>query len=318
MESQRIIFLFRDIEAFKLPLAETVGDYLNYLESTRNAAVNTVVGYGRSLIAFVRFCHHRQIDRIEQIKPKIIFAYLRELKQQGKVGTSINRAFVPIKMLIKFAAMNGIESKYFVQIFCIPSPKITKKLPKVLTIDQVKRLIEVVPPMRCGCRFRDIAILELLYGTGIRGSELISLKLCDVDLAERFIVVLGKGAKERILPLTETVALAIQKYINTDRRSQFLSSGKSDSYLFLSRSGLPLYRHDLWRIVTRYARLAGLSNVSPHTLRHCFATHLFMNGADLLLIQKALGHSRITTTQIYTHVDISQLKKTIEKYHPRA
>lgn len=315
-KSLRIVFLFEDLTAFKIPLTKTIKNYLNYLESTRNASSNTVITYGRRLLSFVQFCQFHRINKVEQIKPKHIFAYFDELKRQGKASSTIYMTFEVIKMLIKYAALEGIQTKGLMQIFCIQAPKVDKKLPKVMTIEQVKRLLDISPAkQRYG--LRDKAILELLYGTGMRGSELVNLKLCDIDLAGNIILVWGKGSKERLVPMTGTLLRAIKKYLTNERWCQVVSN-KKDGYLFLSRSGKALRRHDLWRIVTKYAKRKGLVNVSPHTLRHCFATHLFANGADLLLIQKALGHSSISTTQIYTHVNIEQLKKAIKKYHPRA
>lgn len=308
--------LLQKISALDNPMADTVGAYLKYLESVRCAAVNTIFAYGRNLLGFVRFCHHHHIDRIEQVKPKTIFAYLDQLKHQGKSGASIHLFFSPIKTLVKFAIINGNKSKYFSQILCIQSPKLDKRLPRILSIDQVKKLLEA-PQIESRFYYRDIAILELLYAAGIRATELAELKLCDLDLIDGFIIVTGKGNKQRMIPLTETAILAIQEYIDSERRSKVFKNDKSNGLLFLSRSGRPLCRHEIWHIVTKYARRIGLTGVSAHTLRHCFATHLLIGGANLRTIQKALGHSSISTTEIYTHVDITQLKKAIEKFHPR-
>lgn len=317
-ESLQLIFLFEDLAALEVPLEKTIREYLNYIESARNLSANTVLTYGKRLIDFTRFCQCHRIRRIEQVKTKNIFAYFVELKRRGLSGRSIRLTLAAIKMLVKYAALEGIQGKNFAQIFCIQAPKVGSKLPKVLTIEQVKELLAVVPKK---CYFdlhcRNVAILELLYGTGIRESELSELRYSDIDLAGGMISVVGKGSKERLIPMNKPAIQAIKKYVESTRRTQ-IRLGKDYGYLFLSRSGQPLYRHEIWRIVSKYARLAGLENVSPHTLRHCYATHLFMNGADLRVIQIALGHSRISTTQIYTHVNTKQLKTAIEKYHPRA
>jgi len=296
-------------------LEKTVTAYLGYLKSTRCAAANTILTYGRKLSGFVQFCHHHQICKIEQLQPKHIFAYSENLKSRGHTSSSIYLAFQPIKMLIKFAIINGIESKHFSRILCIQPPKTKKNLPKILSIDQVKKLLEA-PKEKNPFYARDVAILELLYAAGIRESELTALRLNNVDLVDGFMIVTGKGSKQRLIPLTETAILAIQEYLDTDRR-YLERKNKHKNYLFLSRTGRPMYRHDIWRIVTRYAKEVGLVNVSPHTLRHCFATHLLIGGADLRAIQTALGHSSISTTEIYTHVDITQLKKIIKQCHPR-
>jgi len=218
-------------------------------------------------------------------------------------------------MLIKFATINGIKSKYFSQILCIQPPKVEKKLPGTLNIDQVKKLLES-PKENRPYYARDIAILELLYAAGIRNSELAAAKVNDIDLIDNFITVIGKGSKQRRIPLTETAIQAIQEYLATDFR-YLKRKNKHKGFLFLTRAGNPMYRHDVWRVITGYAKAIGLVNVSPHTLRHCFATHLLIGGADLRTIQRALGHSSISTTEIYTHVDITQLTKIIKQYHPR-
>lgn len=317
-ESLRIIFLFEELAALGTPLEKTIRKYLNYIESTRNLADNTIYTYGKRLTDFARFCKRHHIDRIGQIKPKIIFAYFNKLKRQGLAGSSICLAFESIKMLIKYAALEGIHNKDFMQIFCMQAPKRENKLPKVLTIEQVKRMLSVKPEIYYfDLHCRNVAILELLYGTGIRESELTTLKYANVDLADGLIIVNGKGSKERLIPMIRPAIQAVKKYIESTRRTQ-IEFCRDQGYLFLSRSGRPLRRHEIWRIVSKYARLTGLVGVSPHTLRHCYATHLFINGADLRMIQTALGHSSISTTQIYTHVNTKQLKTAIERYHPRA
>ena len=317
-ESLRIVFLFEDLTDLKIPLTKTIKNYLNYLESTRNASINTVISYGRNLLHFVQFCQCHRITKLEQIKPRIIFAYFNKLKREGKASSTIYGNFEAIKMLIKYAALEGIQNKNFMRIFCIQPPKIVRRLPKILTIEQVEKLLATSPAKyRYDLRCRDVAILELLYGTGIREAELANMRQGDIDLVSGLIRVEGKGSRERLVPLTRLAIQAIKTYIATTRSRQ-AKSGKNYGYLFLTRSGRPMYRHDVWRVVKKYARLSGLIKVSPHILRHCYATHLYLKGADLRLIQKALGHSSISTTQIYTHVNIEQLKKAIKKYHPRA
>ncbi|MBA7641500.1 Tyrosine recombinase XerD [subsurface metagenome] len=309
--------MFKSLAKSRTPLSKLVADYLNYLRSTGCVADNTILGYGGSLIEFNRFCERQRITRPRQVKPQIIFAYFDILRKQGKARSTIRRVFESIKALVKFAVVNGIESRYFPQILCIRCPKVNVKLPRVLTIEQVETLLESPVP-ESPTYYRDRAILELLYATGIRVSELAGLKVSDVDLDGGFIIVNGKGSKERITPMITSAAVWIQEYIDSERRAQVFVNDKSENCLFLSRTGRPLYRKEVWRIVSTHAKRIGLSNVSPHTLRHCVATHLHMAGVDLRSIQELLGHASISTTQIYTHLDYSQIKKTIEKYHPRA
>lgn len=319
-ESLQLVFLFERLTALEIPLTKTIRSYLDYLDSTRNAAFNTILNYGKNLLSFARFCESHQVKRVEQIKPKTIFTYFKGLKKQGKASSTICQNLSAIKMLVKYAALEGTQSKHFVQIFCIPAPKQGTKLPKALTVEQVAKLLDIdIRPakQRYSLRLRDIAILELLYATGMRESELAGLNFNDIDLTGNLVLVCGKGSKERQIPITKIASQAIQMYIDCERPYRF-KSGKNYGCLFLTRSGRPMYRHDVWRIVAKFAKLSGLKHVSPHVLRHSYATHLLMNGVDIRLIQVALGHSSISTTQIYTHVDVTQLKKAIEKHHPRA
>ena len=316
MESQKqaIIFLFERLAKIHTSLTRTIRDYLNYLDSTRCCSGHTILTYGRHLVQFAGYCKDRDIQAITGVSPKIVFKYLDILKRQGKASGSIYAAFVPVKMLVKFAIVTGKKSEYFSQLLCIAAPKLDHKLPKVLSRKQVEKLLNA--PKK-GWRFyhRDKAILQLLYDTGIRESELASLKCSAVDLQEGLITVTGKGSKQRSIPLTAKAILAIYEYIYSER-SMHLRGRKDNGYLFLSRSNQPMYRHDIWRRVSYWAQTIGLENVGPHTLRHCFATHMLIGGADLRLIQKALGHSSIATTQIYCEVDLTQLKMAIKKYHP--
>ena len=317
-ESKQVILLFEKLVAIKIPLAKTVRDYLGFMESTRNASFNTVVSYGRALLYFVRYCQCHQIGRVEQVNPKTIFAYFSELKKQGKSGSTIHQRFEAIKMMVKYATLEGIQNKNFARISCIRPPKQKSRLPNVLTVEQVAKLLDIPSAKyEYKLRLRDIAVMELLYGAGLREAELSDLKVDNIDLVSGIVKVCGKGAKERLVPITKVASRAIETYINNERLWQ-LKAGKSCGRLFLTRSGRPLYRHDVWRIVSKYSKLSGVKNVSPHILRHCYATHLLMAGVDIRLIQVALGHSSIRTTQVYTHVDVTQLKKAIEEHHPRA
>ena len=319
MESQsnRILYLFRSLAKLKTPLNKLVTDYLHYLKSTGCVADNTILAYGGSLIEFIRFCKHHRITRPRQVKPETVLAYFDTLRKQGKAKSTIRRVFESIRMVVKFAIANGIQSSHFPQILYIRCPKVNIKLPKVLTIKQVKNLLESPIP-ESPTYYRDRAILELLYATGIRVGELAGLKVSDVDLDDGFVIVNGKGSRERIAPMITSAAVWIQEYIDSERRSLVFVNDKSENCLFLSRTGRPLYRKAVWRIVSTHAKRIGLVDVSPHTLRHCVATHLYTAGVNLRSIQELLGHASISTTQIYTHLDFSQIKNAVEKHHPRA
>jgi len=321
MESQqlRVNFLFESLAENDNSMSRLVRDYLNYLCGSRGSSVNTILSYGRDLLGFIRFCHKKRVDRIGQVKPKIVFMYLSVLRNQGKAGSSVYRAFEAIKMMVKFAVIFGKKSVYFSQLICLQAPKFDKKLPKVLSVCDVKKLLASKRTSSRRVFYRDRAILMLLYCSGVRCSEVSLIKVCDINYESHQILIHGKGSKERLLPLLLAAEDALLLYVDKLRHYQVTPlSDKSEGYFFLSKSGKQLYRHDIWRVVERNARLAGLNNVSPHTLRHSFATHLLKGGADLRVIQEALGHKSILTTQLYTHVDLVFLRKSIEKCHPLA
>jgi len=319
MKSQhlQIVFVYESLIEIGTPMSDMARDYLSYLESTRCNSPNTILGYGRDLIDFTTFCKRHDIVRNEQLTPQIVFKYFERLKKKGMATSSIYRVNIAIKNMVKFAIVCGVRCETFSQVLNIPSPKVRKRLPKVITVEQVGRLLRT-PTLGSRFYYRDTAMLELLYATGIREDELAMLTFDDINLSEDktegFLSVIGKGDKQRLVPLTETAIRAIQRYIDKDRK--FIKTG--GKYLFLGRQGRPMYRHDIWRRVKKWAIRAQLDHVTPHTFRHCFATHLLANGADLRTIQVLLGHSSISTTQIYLHVDMSQLKKAIKKYHPRS
>lgn len=320
MESQQpqIITLLGKLTKNNSPISRLARDYLNYMDSARRSSPNTITSYGRDLLEFIRFCHRKKIDRIERVGPKTIFAYLAYLKNEGKVGSTIYRNFEVVKMMVKFAVVIGKNGKHFSQLLCLQAPKFDRALPKVLTVDEVKKLLQA---KRTFCKrfyHRDKAVLELLYCSGIRCSEATGLKVCDVNFGSHAVLIHGKGSKERLIPMLDNAEKAILAYIDKPRHRQVTPLDKSDGHLFLSRAGKPLWRRDVWRIVKKNASLVGLEGVSPHTLRHSFATHLLMGGADLRTVQESLGHSSIVTTQIYTHVDMTHMRKAFNECHPWA
>jgi integrase/recombinase XerD len=240
-------------------------------------------------------------------------AYLRGCTARGSSTRTVARRFAAIRVLMRYLKIEGTDTDRIVQQLERPKPERT--LPKVLSKQQVGQLIAAPLITKDPLRLRDVAILELLYACGLRASELCTLKLRDTNLQFRHVRVIGKGRKERIVPLGGAAARAIGIYINQlrpqlDRRASDL--------LFLSRTGRPLERVALWQTVTRHARHCGLlKSVGPHVLRHCFASHLVSGGADLRVVQELLGHSDISTTQVYTHVDTDRLREVHRKFHPR-
>jgi integrase/recombinase XerD len=290
-----------------------IQSFLNYLTVEAGLSSNTILGYGRDLLDFAIFCDSKGIKQPDAIITTNLYDYSKKVAKQGKAEASINRSVVAIKMFLRFCKMAG-HVKDDLTIF-MERPKLWQKLPVICSKDQVARLIET-PAEEDPYLFRDRALLELLYATGTRASEVSVLKIGDVNLKIGYIRCLGKGNKERIVPLNKSASAAIEEYLEKLRPK--LAKPKSGDSLFLSRTGRALSRIEIWRIVKKYARLSGLSRqMTTHTLRHCFATHLLSGGADLRSVQEMLGHVDISTTQIYTHVDQDRLRNIHKKFHPR-
>ncbi len=294
-------------------LGKIVKAFLDYLNIEAGLSENTILGYGRDLRDFAGYCLSKSIKKPDSIRTETLFGYVKNLARQNKAEASINRAVVAIKMFLRFCKMMGhIEDDLTV---FLESPKLWQKLPIVCNKDQVARLLSS-PDEKEPYYLRDRALLELLYATGTRASEIAGLRVGDINLKIGYVRCLGKGKKERVIPLNRTAAEAIEEYIRQLRPK--LVKPASKDCLLLSRTGRPLSRIEIWRLVKKYARLSGLPRqMTTHTLRHCFATHLLSGGADLRSLQEMLGHVDIATTQIYTHVDQERLRKMHKKYHPR-
>jgi integrase/recombinase XerD len=294
-------------------LGRTVKAFLDYLNIEAGLSENTILGYGRDLRDFAGFCLSKGVKKPDSISTETLFGYAKSLAKQNKAEASINRSVVAIKMFMRFCKMMGhIEEDLTV---FLESPKLWQKLPIVCSKDQVARLLNS-PDEKEPYYLRDRALLELLYATGTRASEAAGLRLGDVNLKIGYVRCLGKGKKERVIPLNRTAIAAANEYI--ERLRPNLVKPFSGDFLLLSRTGRALSRIEIWRIVKKHARIAGLPRqMTTHTLRHCFATHLLSGGADLRSVQEMLGHVDIATTQIYTHVDQERLRSIHKKYHPR-
>jgi integrase/recombinase XerD len=247
------------------------------------------------------------------LTPVLVQKYLCHMATGPKNENSARRALVAIRMFMRFAKLMGLIADDGTAI--LESPKIWQRLPIVCNKPQVLKLLEAPCPEE-PYYLRDRATLELLYATGMRASELAGLKTTDLNFDVGYLRCLGKGNKERIIPVGRTAIEAVEAYLR-DLRPRLAKPGSGMS-LLLSRTGRPLTRIEIWRLVKKYAARAGLArNLTVHTLRHCFATHLLSGGADLRSVQEMLGHVDIGTTQIYTHVDNERLRKIHKKYHPR-
>ncbi len=296
-----------------LPLWQDLKGFLDYLTVEAGLAKNTVLAYGRDLRSFLKYCKSNNTNKIRQIKPALIHNYLRILTQEQKSESSIKRSLVAIRMFLRFGKLTGLVEDDLTSM--LESPKVWQKLPCVCSKEQVLELLNAPCPDE-PFYFRDKAMLELLYATGVRASEIAGLKTSDLNLNIGYLRCLGKGNRERVIPIGKVAIGAIENYL-TNLRPRLAKSFSGD-FLLLSRTGRPMSRIEIWRLVKKYAIRAGMPrNLTVHTLRHCFATHLLAGGADLRSVQEMLGHVDIATTQIYTHVDQERLREIHRKYHPR-
>jgi len=285
--------------------------FLLYLASERGLANNSLHAYRRDLEDIEDFLATRK-RTLTTADADDFRSYLQNQSRHDKATRTVARRLAAIRSFLRYLIGQGHDSTPILQQLERPKPE--SSLPKVLSRAQVNQLIGSPSP-KSALFARDVAILEILYASGLRASELCDLKLRDVNLQVGCVRVLGKGMKERIVPLGRAANEAIERYL-AECRPQ-LERQPSDR-VFLSRTGKPMERVGLWMLVERYGRKSGLlKSISPHVLRHCFATHLLGGGADLRVVQELLGHSDISTTQIYTHVDSSRLKSVHSKFHPR-
>jgi integrase/recombinase XerD len=300
-----------DTKNFSLP--QDVKNYLNYLTVEAGLSDNTVLGYGRDLKGFLKYCKANNIRELQKIEPVLIQKYLRELSEQQKSESSIKRCLVAIRMFMRFGKLMGLIEDDFTSI--LESPKVWQKLPAICSKKQVIELMNT-PNQEEPYYLRDRAMLELLYATGVRASEIAGLKISDFNFNIGYLRCLGKGNRERIVPFSKIAAATINEYL-TNLRPRLVKPFSGD-FLLLSRTGRSMSRIEIWRLVKKYAVRAGMPrNLTVHTLRHCFATHMLAGGADLRSIQEMLGHVDIATTQIYTHVDQERLRTIHRKFHPR-
>jgi integrase/recombinase XerD len=292
-------------------------DFIHYLIVERNLAHNTIVSYERDLKKYIHYLQNvEQLSSLNDVSRLHIMQFLKFLKENGCSPKTIARHIASIRsfhqFLLRDKATDHDPSVH------IETPQLERTLPKVLTMQEVEALLEA-PKTNTPFGIRDKAMLELLYATGIRVSELIQLNLSDVHLTMGFIRCFGKGSKERIVPIGRMATEALKTYIELARPELLKRKKTATDALFLNHHGERLTRQGCWKILKKLAREANIQKeLTPHTLRHSFATHLLENGADLRAVQEMLGHADISTTQIYTHVTKTRLKDVYKQYHPRA
>lgn len=303
-----------------MEITDLADDFLSYLRIERGASANTIKSYKLDLSMYSEFLSESGILEVVDIDRDTVLAFESWLSERGYSASTTKRRMAAVKAMHKFAVRE--DASNINPASAIPLPKMSRKLPDVLSIDKVCKMLDLMnDPSAAG--MRDRALMEVLYGCGLRVSEASNLDMSDIFLDEGFLRIMGKGKKERIVPISGAAARALSEYIDGGPRailSMKSKSLKNDSLnaVFLNQRGGRLTRQGIHRIVADAGAAVGIEGLHPHTLRHSFATHLLEGGADLRAIQEMLGHSDISTTQIYTHVDRSHLREEYISAHPRA
>lgn len=287
-------------------------EFIDYLGVEKALARNSLDAYRSDLVFYGDYLEKKKISDISKVKRKDIVNFMMKRKNEGLSVTSISRNLVAIKIFHRFLLRERHIKEDITSV--LDSPKIWKKLPSFLTYQEVEKLL-AAPNLRKETGVRDKAVLEVFYATGLRVSELATLKREDINLESGFLKCRGKGNKERIVPLGHEAKEALERYFTRVREKIAPAAHE----VFVNEKGKHLTRQALWALIKRYAKLAGITKpITPHTLRHSFATHMLERGADLRIVQELLGHANVATTQIYTHITKDHLKGIYDKFHPRA
>ncbi len=289
--------------------------YLANLSAERGVSENTLAAYRSDLTPFLAYLRCENVTQVDGIRPGHVYGFLASLRRAGLAPASLSRKTISLKLWMQYLCREElIETD---PSLAVDPPKSPLRLPTTLSLPEIERLL-TAPPTDAPEGLRDRAMLETMYGCGLRVSELVTLQSASVDLRARLVQPYGKGKKERLVPLGDGVAETLTAYLNM-ARPQLLAKKPLTPFLFVTKRGGPMTRHHFLVLVKQYARQAGIARtISPHALRHSFATHLLSGGADLRAIQEMLGHASIQTTQRYTRVDVARLREVYDKTHPRA
>lgn len=291
-----------------------VDQFLDFIALEKGLSPNTRLAYQADLAKFVQFLERRKIATLNAVTRNDLLDFLLFEKERGLGVNSISRLFVALKVFFRFLQQEGLLTRNITEV--MDSPRWWKALPATLSLKEVERLL-AAPDGAKPVALRNRALLEMLYATGLRVSELCNLTLDNIYFEAGYLRCTGKGQKERVVPFSEKAAEVLKKYLAA-ARPRFTEDARNRA-VFLARRGQKISRKMVWKLIRQYARQAGIQKkVSPHTLRHSFASHLLANNAPLRIIQEMLGHADIATTQIYTHVDQSRLKAIHDQFHPRA
>ncbi len=293
---------------------EEINDYLHYLTIERGLSLNTRKSYERDLLQYLHYLEDEQITSWQDVDRYVVINYLEKMHDEKKAPATVTRMITSLRRFHQFLRQERLTNHDPMQH--IDTPKKVQKLPSTLSLTEVERLIET-PDTTKNLGIRDRAILEVMYATGMRVSELVGLKLSDLHLSLGLVQTLGKGDKERIIPLGDYAIQWLERYL--DEARPLLVANPSETHVFVNHHGTGLSRQGIWKNLKQLVREAGINKeVTPHTLRHSFATHLLENGADLRTVQELLGHADISTTQIYTHITKKRMTDVYKQHFPRA
>lgn len=293
---------------------EEINDYLHYLTIERGLSLNTRKSYERDLLQYLHYLEDEQITSWQDVDRYVVINYLEKMHDEKKAPATVTRMITSLRRFHQFLRQERLTDHDPMQH--IDTPKKVQKLPSTLSLTEVERLIET-PDTTKNLGIRDRAILEVMYATGMRVSELVGLKLSDLHLSLGLVQTLGKGDKERIIPLGDYAIQWLERYL--DEARPLLVANPSETHVFVNHHGTGLSRQGIWKNLKQLVREAGINKeVTPHTLRHSFATHLLENGADLRTVQELLGHADISTTQIYTHITKKRMTDVYKRHFPRA
>lgn len=296
-------------------MEDDLKEYLHFLTIERGLSKNTIESYRRDLVHYLDYLNEHQIASWNELDRYFVLSFLQQLKDEEKAAGTIIRMVSSLRKFHQFLKQERLSE--IDPMLHIDTPKKAQTLPKILSMKEVEKLIET-PDTNTTLGLRDRAMLEVMYATGLRVTELTELRLTDLHLSLGLIQTIGKGDKERIIPLGDLAIEWIEKYLRYSR-VKLEKSGKRTPYLFLNHHGGGLTRQGVWKNLKKLVLLAGIEKeVTPHTLRHSFATHLLENGADLRVVQELLGHVDISTTQIYTHITKKRMTEVYKTHHPRA
>lgn len=295
-----------------IAVQDAAGRFVEYLVAERGLSANTVAAYRRDVAQFAAHLGS-SASNLGALTPGALTGFLDALRRRGQADTSVARKLSAIRVFARFLCAEGLLSDDFSE--GLEEHRVPRRLPRPLSVARMRRLLDA-PDVRRPDELRDRAIYELMYGSGLRVSEVVGLRVRDVDLEAGLVLCRGKGSRERLVPLGRAASLWVLRQIGRIAPRGAPAPGAS---LFPGPRGAPVSRHHVWRMLRAHARRAGIEQrVTPHTLRHSFATHMLGGGADLRAIQRMLGHASITTTEIYTHVDMEHLKRVYRAAHPRA